>query len=64
MLLMRAEAVSIASYLFFNRGECNESALVKDLVIDGTYIPLFLRPEKEHKTLNEGERNARHVPSS
>ncbi len=63
-LLLRATAASIASYLFFNRGECNACALVNDLVINDTHIPLLLRHEKGQQILNEGKRNARQLPSS
>ena len=64
LLLLRAAAASIASYVFFNRGECSACALVDDLVINDTHITLLLRHEKGQQTLNEGERNARQVPSS
>ena len=46
LLLLRAAAASIASYLFFNRGECSACALVDDLVINDTHITLLLRHEK------------------
>ena len=64
MLLLRVAAASIAPYLLFNRGECSACALVDDLGVDDTYITLLLRHEKGQQTMNEGERNARHVPSS
>ncbi len=64
MRLLRATAASIASYLFFNRGECSACVLVDDLVINNTHITLLLRHEKGQQTLNEGERNARQVLSS
>ena len=53
LLLLRATATSVASYLFFNRGECSACALAEDLVIDDTHITLLLRYEKGQKTLNE-----------
>jgi len=64
LLLLRAAAASIASYVFVNREECSACALVNDLVINYTHIALLLRHEKGRQTLNEGERNARQVPSS
>ena len=64
LLILRAAAASIASYLFFNRGECSACALVDDLVIDDTHITLLLRHQQGKHTMNEGERNARQVPSS
>ena len=57
-MVLRATAASVASYLFFNRGECSAGALVEDLVIDDIHITLLLRHEKGQKTLNEGQRNA------
>ncbi len=64
MLLLREHAASIAYYMFFNREECSACALVDDLVVDDTHITLLLRHEKGPQTVNEGERNARQVPSS
>ena len=64
LLLLRAAASSVASYLLFSRGECCACALVEDLAIDDTHITLLLRLENGRKTLNEGHRNAQHVPSS
>ena len=46
LLLLRATAASVASYMFFNRGECSACAMVEDLVIDDTHITLLLRHEK------------------
>ena len=54
VLLLRAAAASIASYLFFNRGECSAYALVNDLDINDTHITLLLRHKKGQHTLNEG----------
>jgi hypothetical protein len=42
LMLLRASAASIASYPFFNQGECSACALVEDLVIDDTHIILLL----------------------
>ena len=54
LLLLRAATTSIASYLFFNRGECSACALMADIAIDDTHITLQLRHEKGNKALNEG----------
>ncbi len=62
LLLLRAAAASIASYLFFNRGECSACALMADIAIDDTHTTLLIRHEKGNKALNEGHMNARQVP--
>jgi hypothetical protein len=64
LLLLRAATTSIASYLFFNRGECSACALTGDIAIDDTHITLQLRHEKGNNALNEGHMNARQVPAA
>ena len=44
--LLRASVASIASYVFFCRGECGASAKNGDLVVDATHITLRLSKEK------------------
>jgi hypothetical protein len=46
ILLLRACLASIASYIFFCRGECNASTKRGDLVVDPTHITLRLGKEK------------------
>jgi hypothetical protein len=51
---LRTSVASIASYVLFNRGECNSGALSDDLVVIDTYIALLLRGEKGKKARNTG----------
>ncbi len=59
--LMRACVATIASYIFFCRGECGACAKRKDLIIDGTHINLRLRKEKGKNALKEGHKNTRQI---
>ena len=52
--LLRACIVSVASYMFFNRGECSSTALSSDLKVDDSHVTLRLRNEKGHKARNKG----------
>ncbi len=38
----------IASYMFFNRGECSSTSLSNDLILDDAHTTLLLRNEKEN----------------
>jgi hypothetical protein len=62
LLLLRAAVASIASYLFFNRGECSACALSSDLIVDDKHITLLLRKEKGRKNVHEGNMRVRQVP--
>jgi hypothetical protein len=46
MPVLRAAVTTIASYVFFNRGECSACALTGDLMVNNTHITLLLRQEK------------------
>jgi hypothetical protein len=59
LILLRVYIAYIASYMFFNRGECTSTALVEDLVADDSPITLRLRNNKEQKALNKGQRMVR-----
>jgi hypothetical protein len=59
--VLRAAVATIASYVFFNRGECSACALAGDLVVGSTHITLLLRQEKGRKGLNAGYRNVRQI---
>jgi len=59
--LLRACIASIASYIFFCRGECGACARREDLVVDATHITLRLRKEKGKKSLREGRRTTRQI---
>ena len=52
LLLLRAAVASIASYLFFNRGECSAYTFSSDLIVDDTHITLLLRKEKGRKNVH------------
>jgi len=62
LLLLIAATTSIASYMFFNRGNCSACALMEDIATDDTNITRLLQHEKWNKTLNEGHMNAMQVP--
>ena len=56
--VLRATVATIASYVFFNRGECIACAVTEDLVVSNTaHITLLLRQEKGRKGLNAGYKN-------
>jgi hypothetical protein len=59
--LLRACIASIASYMLFNRGECNSIALSNDLIVDDAHITLRLRNEKGHNARNKGKRTVRQI---
>jgi hypothetical protein len=59
--LLRACIASVASYMFFNRGECSATALSNDLIGDDAHITLRLRNEKGHKARNKGQRSVRQI---
>ena len=59
--LLRATVATIASYVFFNRGECSACALTGDLVVSSTHITLLLRQEKGRKGLDAGYKNIRQI---
>ena len=61
LLLLRAAVATIASYIFFTRGECGATAHTEDLVVDSTSITLRLRYEKGKKALGTGRRNTRQI---
>ena len=56
--LLRA---SVASYIFFNRGECIAFCLAKDMVVTNDHITLRLREGKGKKGLRAGLRNTRQI---
>ncbi len=62
--LLQASVASIASFIFFNRGECSALCLAEDLVVTTDYITLRLREEKGKKGLRAGLRNTRHTACS
>jgi len=62
--LLRASVASIASYIFFNRGECSALCLGEDLVVTSEHITLRLRGEKGKKDLRAGLRNTRQIACS
>ena len=59
--LPRACVATIASYIFFCRGECGACAMKEDLVINNTHITLRLRKEKGKNALKEGHKNTRQI---
>jgi len=61
LLLLRACIASIASYMFFNRGEFRSTPISSDLVVDDAHINPRLRNEKGHKARNKGHRTARQI---
>ena len=54
IMLMRACIATIASYVFFCRGECGACARREDLVVNTTHITLRLSKENGHQHLREG----------
>ena len=58
---MRACIASIASYMFFNRGECSSTALSNDLIIDDAHITQRLCNEDGHIARNKGQRTVRQI---
>jgi hypothetical protein len=61
IMLLRACLASIASYIFFSRGECNASTKRGDLVVDSTHITLRLGKEKGQHARQEGRKNTRQI---
>jgi hypothetical protein len=59
--LLRACIATIASYIFFCRGECGACAMREDLIINATHITLRLRKEKGKNALKEGHKNTRQI---
>jgi hypothetical protein len=59
--LLRAAVATIATYTFFNRGECGTAALTGDLVVTKAHITLLLREEKGRKDVRAGHRNSRQI---
>ncbi len=64
MPVLRATVKSIASYVFFSRGECSACALTGDLVVSSSHIMLLLRQENGRKGLNAGYKNIRQIASN
>jgi hypothetical protein len=62
--LLRASVASIASYIFFNRGECSALCLAEDLVVTTDHITLQLREEKGKKDIRAGLCNTRQIACS
>ena len=58
---MRAYIASVSSYMFFNRGECNSTALSNDMIVDDAHITLRLRNEKGHKARNKKQQTVRQI---
>ena len=50
---------SIASYVFFCRGECGACARSEDLVVDDTHLTLRLNKGEGQQHLREGRKNTR-----
>ena len=61
IMLLRACLASIASYIFFCRGECNASTKRGDLVVDSTHITLRLGKEKGQHARQDGRKNTRQI---
>jgi hypothetical protein len=61
---IRASVASIASFIFFNRGECNVLCLAEDLVVTTDHITLRLREEEGNKGLRASLRNTRQIACS
>ena len=59
--MLRSAVATIASYVFFNHGECSACALKGNLVVGSTHIMLLLRQEKGRKGLNAGYNNVRQI---
>jgi hypothetical protein len=59
--LLRACLATIASYIFFCRGECGACAMKSDLIVNDTHITLRLRKEKGKNALKEGHKNTRQI---
>ena len=58
-MLLRACIATIASYIFFCRGECGACARREDPVVNITPITLRLSKEKGHQHLREGLKHTR-----
>ena len=61
--VLRAIVATIASYVFFNRGEWSACALAGDIVTSITHITLLLWHEKGKKGLLAGYMNVRQIAS-
>jgi hypothetical protein len=61
MPLLRAAVATVASYVFFDRGECSACAKAQDVAVNDTHITLLLRHEKGHKGLSAGYINVRQI---
>jgi hypothetical protein len=59
--LLRACIATIASYIFFCRGECGACAMREDIIINDTHITLRLRKGKGKNALKEGHKNTRQI---
>jgi hypothetical protein len=59
--LLRACIATIASYVFFCRGECGVCARREDLMVGATHITLRLSKEKGHQHLREGLKHTRQI---
>jgi hypothetical protein len=59
--LLRACLATIASYIFFCRGECGACAMKSDLIVNDSHITLRLRKEKGKNALKEGHKNTRQI---
>jgi hypothetical protein len=59
--LMRESIATIASYVFFCRGECGTCARNEDLVVNDTHVTLRLNKEKGQQHLREGRKNTRQI---
>ena len=61
---MRVFVASLASYIFFNRGECTALYLGKDMVVTDDYTTPRPREKKGYKALRAGMRNTRQIACS
>jgi hypothetical protein len=64
MPVLRAAIATIASYVFFNRGECSACALLRYLVVSNTRITLLPQREKGRKGVNAGYMKVRQIASN
>ncbi len=60
-MILRACIATIASDVFFCRGEYGASARRVDLVVNTTHITLRLNREKGHQHLREGLKHTRQI---
>jgi hypothetical protein len=60
-MLMRSCIATIASCVFFCRGECEACARREDMVVNTTHITLCLSKEKGHQYLGEGRKHMRQI---